>query len=75
MPRYRHLAALLRERILDGTYTDLLPSQTALARETRMSLGTIRRALALLHEEGLTEPMQGLGVRVIPAAERRQPCS
>jgi GntR family transcriptional regulator len=75
MPLYRQLAALLRNRIRDGTYAGLLPSQAQLAQETGLALGTIRRAVALLHEEGLTEPLHGLGVRIVPAGERREPGS
>jgi DNA-binding GntR family transcriptional regulator len=54
-PAYRQIAALLRDRITDGTYRPgtQLPSLRALQAETGHAIMTIRRAIAVLADEGL----------------------
>lgn len=42
----------------------LLPSQRTLMQRYDVSDGTVKRALALLHEEGLVETEQGRGTYV-----------
>jgi GntR family transcriptional regulator len=51
----RHLAALLRERIVSGVLPPgmRLPSESELAREYGLAPQTVRRALRSLYEEGM----------------------
>lgn len=64
--RYRQLAEDLRSKILDGEYPvgAKLPSESDLVAEWNLSRGMVRRALALLDAEGLTEGRKGSGVFV-----------
>ena len=57
------LAEPLRKRIASGEFAigGLLPSEPALARAAGVTRYSIRRALAILHGEGLIEPVVGLG--------------
>ncbi|WP_321972281.1 UTRA domain-containing protein [Paratractidigestivibacter sp.] len=57
----------LREDITDGTYPfqSLLPSEAVLTEHFSCSHNTLRKALATLAGEGLVQPIQGKGVRVI----------
>ena len=66
MSRYGRLAALLRSRIVDGEWAAgaALPSETALAREHGVALGTLRQALGVLVDEGLLERVHGSGTFV-----------
>jgi DNA-binding GntR family transcriptional regulator len=57
-PSYLQLAARLRERIQSGKITARLPSLTDLTRNTGLAVGTVRRAIDVLEQEGL--------VRVVP---------
>lgn len=69
-PLHVQLAAVLRKRITDGTYTRRMPSESALAAESGLSRPTVRRALALLRDEGRIRSVQGRGTFVTrPAAE------
>lgn len=63
---YRLIADALRDRILTGHYQpgDLLPSQADIMRDWKVSVTTAREAIAVLHGEGLVEPIRGIGVRV-----------
>lgn len=71
-PVYAQIADALRERIRSGDLSPgaKLPSQSELAQEFRQENGdpltsqTIRRGLAVLQTEGLTEPHRGVGVFV-----------
>lgn len=73
MPVARQLAALLRARVLDGTYAagGLLPSETRLSQEYGVGRGTVRRAVAELRAEGLVDAAPGRGTRVREVAERQ----
>jgi GntR family transcriptional regulator len=64
--RYGALAAALRERVMAGLWApgSALPAETALAAEHRVALGTLRRALDLLAEQGLIERRHGRGTFV-----------
>jgi GntR family transcriptional regulator len=64
--RYAALAAALRHRIVAGEWPPgtPLPSETALATEHGVALGTMRRALELLAEQGLIERRHGRGTFV-----------
>ena len=62
-PLWRQLADILRAMIESGEIGPgkLLPSQRTLMQRYEVSDGTVKRALALLHEEGLVETEQGRG--------------
>jgi GntR family transcriptional regulator len=64
--RYGALAAALRERIVAGEWPPgtALPAETTLATEHGVALGTLRRALELLAEQGLIERHHGKGTFV-----------
>ncbi len=57
----------LREDIVNETYPfqSLLPSESTLVARFSCSHNTLRKALAALADEGLVQPIQGKGVRVI----------
>lgn len=69
MPRskYEDIYQVLKARIEDGTcpYGSLLPSENRLILDFTCSRNTIRRALAVLIEEGYVQAIHGKGVRVI----------
>ncbi|WP_426506362.1 GntR family transcriptional regulator [Dactylosporangium sp. McL0621] len=71
--RYRGLAELMRERIAAGEYGEgrPLPSEAQLAQEFAVSLMTVRRALAVLREEGLVATQRGRVARVRARPRRR----
>ena len=54
-PTYRQLAGILAARIRRGDWGpgELMPSESRLTQEYGLSRGTVRRAIALLVEEGL----------------------
>jgi GntR family transcriptional regulator len=62
-PMYAQLAGILRARITSGELVrlDPLPSESALVQEHGVSRDTVRRAVAVLREEGLvfTVPQRG----------------
>src|SRR5688500_9437636 len=64
--RYGALAAALRQRVVDGDWPPgtALPAETSLAAEHGVALGTMRRALELLAEQGLIERRHGKGTFV-----------
>lgn len=61
---YLQLARLLRERIAAGEITSQLPSLTDLTEETRLAVGTVRRAIKVLIDEGLVRTVPGRGTYV-----------
>jgi len=65
---WRQLAAILRDRITSGELTGRMPSERTLTQEYGLAHGTVRKAIALLRDEGLVETVAGLGTYVI---ERR----
>ena len=65
---YQQLAGLLRADIESGKIASQLPSITQLTEETRLAVGTVRRAISILVKEGLVETVPGRGTFVI---ERR----
>ena len=65
---YQQLAGLLRAEIKSGKITSQLPSITMLTEETGLAVGTVRRAINVLVQEGLVETVPGRGTFVI---ERR----
>ncbi|WP_158559997.1 GntR family transcriptional regulator [Micromonospora sp. LHW51205] len=66
-PRYRAIASELRERIASGLMAagSLLPPESTLTAEFRVSRGTVRHAIALLREEGVVATEHGRGTYVI----------
>ncbi len=65
-PLYRQVEAILRERIVGGTWRAgaLIPPEPDLATELGVSPGTVRRALAALERSHLIERRQGRGTYV-----------
>lgn len=64
--RYGALAAAMRARIVDGEWPPgtAIPAEQTLAAEHGVALGTMRRALDLLAEQGLVERHHGRGTFV-----------
>jgi DNA-binding GntR family transcriptional regulator len=62
---YRQLAARLRERIRSGEIISQLPSLTDLTSQTGLATGTVRRAIAVLADEGLVRKVPGRGSFVV----------
>ncbi len=74
--KYQYIADELRIQIEAGKYASAvsLPTEFAISEAYHASRQTVRRALALLVEEGLIERRQGSGSRILrrrPAANRR----
>lgn len=64
--KYQQIAAELRARIEAGTYDSALPTEFVLSETCQVSRQTVRKALAVLVEEGLIERKQGSGSRLLP---------
>ncbi|WP_089248184.1 GntR family transcriptional regulator [Asanoa hainanensis] len=64
---YMQLAAVLRDRIRNGTLPPggRMPSEKDLHDEFGLARETVRRALAVLRQEGLIEVRQGHGTYVV----------
>ena len=64
--RYAALAAAMRARIVAGEWPagSAIPAEQTLAAEHGVALGTMRRALGLLVEQGLVERFHGRGTFV-----------
>jgi GntR family transcriptional regulator len=65
---YRQLARQLRERIAAGDIVSQLPSITELTEQTGLAVGTVRRAIRLLIDEGLVRTVPGRGTYVVGRA-------
>lgn len=65
-PVFQQIADELRQRITSGAYPpgSKLPSESELVAEFGVTRLTVRRGLAVLVNEGLTEPRRGRGVYV-----------
>jgi GntR family transcriptional regulator len=63
VPSYQQLAAILRARIESGEIgpREPLPSITTLVQETGLAVGTVRKAISVLVEEGLAYTVPGRG--------------
>ena len=63
VPVYRQLADLLREAITSGKLTvgKPLPSESTLMGEHGVSRDTVRKAVAILRDEGIVVTVQGKG--------------
>lgn len=64
--RYAALASAMRQRIVSGDWApgSALPAEQQLSAEQGVALGTMRRALELLVEQGYVERVQGRGTFV-----------
>jgi GntR family transcriptional regulator len=65
-PKYHRAADTLRQEIQAGIYPpgERLPAETAMAKRFRVSVPTLRQALAVLRAEGLIESRHGIGTFV-----------
>jgi GntR family transcriptional regulator len=61
---YQQLATQLRQRIESGEITTQLPSITDLTSQTGLAVGTVRRAIDILVQEGLVQTVPGRGTFV-----------
>ena len=61
VPPWRQLAAILRQLIDDGELTGRLGGERYMAAEYVVAVGTVRKALDLLRQEGLIETVHGWG--------------
>jgi len=70
-PSYQQLARLLRERIISGELGPRapLPSITRMVQETGLAIGTVRKAVGVLVDEGLAYTVPGRGTFVKPQDE------
>lgn len=70
VPQYQYLYETLRQDIIHGVFKagDLLPSESVLQQQYRLTQPTIRQALSLLVQEGYIRKHQGKGsiVQAIP---------
>lgn len=66
LPKYAQLRETLLQAISNGRWKpgDRLPTETDLAQRTRLSLGTVQRALRALADEGVVIRAQGSGTFV-----------
>ena len=67
---YQQLAAALRAQLADATDGDPVPSESALGAEYGVSRTLVRRALAVLEDEGVVRVEPGRG-RVVGAGPAR----
>jgi DNA-binding GntR family transcriptional regulator len=65
-PAFVQLAAIIRVRIEDGTYParGRIPSITEIVSETGLAIGTVRKAVKVLADEGLLVTVPGHGTFV-----------
>ena len=61
---YLQLTALLRQQILSGQIATKLASLRELTAETRLAVGTVRRAIDVLAREHLVQRVPGRGTFV-----------
>ncbi|WP_075111760.1 GntR family transcriptional regulator [Noviherbaspirillum massiliense] len=72
-PVFVRLARHIRERIVGGEWLpgQLLPGEEALAREMKVSVGTVRKAFDVLSGQGLVTRHRGRGTFVARATDER----
>lgn len=61
VPAYRQLAREIRARIERGEIQGRLPGEKWWMQESGLALGTVRKAIALLRDEGVVFTTRGLG--------------
>ncbi|SNT18936.1 GntR family transcriptional regulator [Noviherbaspirillum humi] len=66
LPRYEQIREHLRRRIFAGEWAPgaALPAETELAKEYEVALGTMRKAIELMVDDGLIERLHGKGTFV-----------
>lgn len=66
-PLYQQIADIIRRRIADGVYPPrrAIPSEAALCEEFGVSRNTVRAAVRLLGEQGVTRTVRGKGTYVL----------
>lgn len=71
MPVYRQLAGILRDQIRRGELVPdrPIPAESRLMQIYEVGRDTVRKAIALLREEGLVVPVQGRGTFVAARPE------
>lgn len=65
LPKYHQIYLVLREQLQEGRFTDGLPGELALTEQFAVARVTVRRALALLEDEGLISREPGRGTRPV----------
>ena len=70
LPVYLQIAELLARQLKAGFWRvgERLPTEAELSRQLGVAVGTLRKALALLEEQGALERIQGSGTYVKKAA-------
>jgi len=68
VPRYRQIAAIIRERIESGQLEPNrpIPSEVQIENEFGVARATARRAVGVLRDEGLIVTVPGMGSYVKP---------
>lgn len=74
LPVYLQIAELLARQIKAGYWRqdERLPTEAELAKHLNVAVGTLRKSLALLEEQGVLERIQGSGTYVKKVAGTRQ---
>jgi GntR family transcriptional regulator len=67
VPKYHQVYLVLREQILAGVFSTVLPSEVALQQRFQVARVTVRKALGQLQAEGLIAREAGRGTRPIQA--------
>ena len=70
IPPYRQLAAILRARIEAGEIKGRFPSDRTISQEYGVATGTVRKAVAILRDEGYIMTAHGWGSQVMPPDQR-----
>ncbi len=65
-PPWMQLRDILRGRITSGELAGRLPSERALGQQYEVAIGTVRKAVAALREEGLVYTEHGWGTFTVP---------
>lgn len=65
-PLYIQIADYLRRQLVDGRFRagQRLPTESQMGKDLQVAVGTLRKALSLLEEEGLLERRQGSGTYI-----------
>lgn len=61
LPKYHQIYLVLKERLLEGAFSDGLPGELALMKHFEVARITVRKALDLLSAEGLVQRHRGRG--------------
>lgn len=74
LPVYRQIAELLARQIKAGYWRqgERLPTEAELAQRLEVAVGTLRKSLALLEQQGVLERIQGSGTYVKQVAGTQQ---